>query len=101
MPGSNSRPNVSEGCKVTSELPGRPAALGTIIVVSLLYGEFSFRMVFLRKNLNAPKPYIIINITYNIASTQSGAGDLPCDHGFGFGISFYEDSVYKTKTKKL
>ena len=25
MPGSNSRPNVSEGYMVTSELPGRPA----------------------------------------------------------------------------
>ena len=27
LPGSNSRPNVSEGYMVTSELPGRPAEL--------------------------------------------------------------------------
>ena len=28
LPGSNSRPNVSEGYNVTSELPGRPACIG-------------------------------------------------------------------------
>ena len=27
MPGSNSRPNVSEGYEVTSELPGRPVCV--------------------------------------------------------------------------
>ena len=30
MPGSNSRPNVSEGYMLTSELPGRPCSRRTV-----------------------------------------------------------------------
>ena len=33
LPGSNSRPNVSEGYKATSELPGRPAHVCVCVCV--------------------------------------------------------------------
>ena len=36
MPGSNSRPNVSEGYMVTSKLPGRPAT-GVVDNVAIHY----------------------------------------------------------------
>ena len=36
LPGSNSRPNVSEGYMVTSELPGRPASTCLLIVLILI-----------------------------------------------------------------
>ena len=36
MPGSNSRPNVSEGYEVTSEQPGRPALY---YIIYILYGH--------------------------------------------------------------
>ena len=39
--GSNSRPNVSEGYEVTSELPGRPARVVLCPVVSAVVAEYS------------------------------------------------------------
>ena len=44
---SNSRPNVSEGYQVTSELPGRPVASETddITLTNRMYGDCSDDMV--------------------------------------------------------
>ena len=44
LPGSNSRPNVSEGYEVTSELTGRPAVVVRDIISSSMYILYSKSM---------------------------------------------------------
>ena len=86
LPGSNSRPNVSEGYMVTSELPGRPTystvLLLILVRVSLFRPVLSFRVLSSRLLGSSPAPsferlFFVIILYEETTSKQTGLNGVP------------------------
>ena len=68
MPGSNSRPNVSEGYEVPTELPGSTGNIAYVILdyKSLLYKKGRCIIIIITTTVLLLLLYIIINLFYYV-----------------------------------